>query len=222
MLLVLATLGFTSIIGQVVLMRELVAVNYGNELIFGLILAWWLLWEAIGAWGLGRWADRRHWRQRALALTLVLAAFALPFEIILTRSIRDLLGVTPGAILPLGQVVWIVGLILAPYCLVHGLAFSLGARLLGGDSAGRAYAYESVGAVVGGALFSFVLINRIDPFQVILVVTSLTLIAVAQLAWPFIRHWSRLLPLILIAVPISLALGARLHRATLAQQWPRL
>mgnify|MGYP000685846277 CR=1 FL=1 len=47
-IIVLATLGFTSTIGQVVLMRELVAVFYGNELVFGLILACWLLWEAAG------------------------------------------------------------------------------------------------------------------------------------------------------------------------------
>ena len=40
--LALATVGFTSIVGQIVLMRELVAVFYGNELVFGLILAAWM------------------------------------------------------------------------------------------------------------------------------------------------------------------------------------
>ncbi|MCP4517197.1 MAG: spermine synthase, partial [Delftia sp.] len=152
---VLATLGFTSVIGQVVLMRELVAVFYGNELVLGLILAWWLLWEAAGAWGLGRWAERRNWGQRALSLTLSLAALALPLQVMLTRSVRDLLGTTPGASVPLDQMLWAVGLILAPYCLAHGLGFGLAARSLAAVSAGRAYAYESAGAVVGGALFSF-------------------------------------------------------------------
>ena len=39
MSIALAAVGFTSTIAQVVLMRELVATFYGNELLFGLVLA---------------------------------------------------------------------------------------------------------------------------------------------------------------------------------------
>jgi spermidine synthase len=227
MILLLATLGFTAVIGQITLMRELVAVFYGNELVFGLILAWWLLWEALGAWGLGRQAERRDWGRRALALTLTLAALALPFQVALTRSLRDLLGVTPGAFVPLGSLLWGVGLVLAPYSLAHGLGFSLAARLLAldrpaGSTAGRAYAWESAGAVAGGALFSFVLIEHLDPFQIILLATAVTLAVVARQA-SRVAHDAPLVILALMGgIAIALALGARLHRATLARQWPRL
>ncbi len=44
----LAALGFTMTIAQVLLMRELVATFYGNELLFGLVLATWLAW-VVGA-----------------------------------------------------------------------------------------------------------------------------------------------------------------------------
>ena len=50
----LVALGLTSTIGQLLLLRELVAVFYGNELVLGLILAAWLAWVAAGAWGLSR------------------------------------------------------------------------------------------------------------------------------------------------------------------------
>jgi len=50
----LAAVGFSSTIGQLVLLRELVAIFYGNELVFGLILAAWLAWVAVGAWSLPR------------------------------------------------------------------------------------------------------------------------------------------------------------------------
>ena len=216
-IIVLATLGFTSTIGQVVLMRELVAVFYGNELVFGLILAWWLLWEAAGAWGLGRWAERRGWGRRALALALALAALALPLQIVLTRCVRDLMGVTPGAFVPLGSMVWAVGLITALYPLAHGLCFSLGARLLAElragcargaqkavdaeGAAGRAYTFESVGAVVGGALFSFLLVGWLDPVQVVLGVGAVALVVVVgywildigdSVSWPsWVGLWWR-------------------------------
>jgi spermidine synthase len=52
MRLTLAAVGFTSTIAQVVLLRELVATFYGNELLLGLILMAWLAWVAVGAWGL--------------------------------------------------------------------------------------------------------------------------------------------------------------------------
>ncbi len=236
MLIVLATLGFTSIIGQVVLMRELVAVFYGNELVLGLILAWWLLWEAAGAWGLGRRADRHGWGRRALAFTLTLTGLALPVQIFLTRSMRDLLGVMPGAFVPLGQMAWAVGLVLAPYCLLHGLGFSLAARLLpagspasSGDLAGKAYACESAGAVAGGALFSFILIERLDPFQVLLLASAVTLVVVLRYWVLGIRDWvlgirdsGFVILTLVLAVLVALPLGDRLHRATLERQWPRL
>ena len=38
--------GFTAVIAQIVLMRELIVVFYGNEISLGLMLASWLLWTA--------------------------------------------------------------------------------------------------------------------------------------------------------------------------------
>jgi spermidine synthase len=221
MRIILATLGFGSIIGQVVLMRELVAVFYGNELVLGLILAWWLLWEAVGVWGLGRWAARHNWGRRALVLALGLAALALPLQVTLARAARDLMDTTPGASIPLNQIAWATGAILAPYCLAHGLAFSLAAPLLAqshDQAAGRAYACESAGAVVGGALFSFVLVERLDPFQVILLTSAVTALVAISPRWPPVLRLSSLVPITIVA----LLLGAQLHQATLARQWPRL
>lgn len=222
MILALAALGLSATIGQIVLMRELVAVFYGNELVLGLILAWWLLWEAVGAWGLGRWVDRKAWDRAAFASVLIVAALALPFQIIVTRLSRDLMGVTPGAFFPLGKMFWTIGLNVAPYCLLHGLGFRLGARLLGSGSAGRAYALESAGSVVGGALFSFLLINLFGSFQVILMVTTLSITAAIRL-FPFVgRKTVRWVLFLVVGIVASLPLSATLDRATMSRQWPNL
>jgi spermidine synthase len=42
-------LGLTSMIGQVIIIRELVVVFYGNELSLGIILACWLFWTGFGS-----------------------------------------------------------------------------------------------------------------------------------------------------------------------------
>ena len=52
--LALAVIGFTAIIAQLTLIREMVAAFYGNELLFSAVLAAWMAWVAAGAGGLGR------------------------------------------------------------------------------------------------------------------------------------------------------------------------
>jgi spermidine synthase len=189
MRLALAAVGFTSVIAQVVLIRELAAVFYGNELIFGLILAVWLLWVAAGAWGAGRPARRDAKALAAAALALL--AFLLPLQIVLARALRLILGTTPGAYVGLGATAWSIALLLALPCLLFGAAFTLGARMLidTGGTAGQAYAWESAGAVAGGALFSFLLVHTLNPFQIVLGLGAVNLLVVAGV----ISNWGRVL-----------------------------
>ena len=42
-------MGLSSMIGQLILMRELLIVFYGNEISIGIILASWLFWVSIGS-----------------------------------------------------------------------------------------------------------------------------------------------------------------------------
>jgi spermidine synthase len=228
MALALAAVGFTSIIAQVVLMRELVATFYGNELLLGLVLATWLAWVAIGSWGGGRLAELRRATMGTFAAGLVLAAALFPVQIALVRGARNLLRVTPGAFVEFGPMVGAVIFILAPLCLLLGLLFALGARLTveRGGTIGRTYVWESAGAVAGGALFSLVLIHWLDPFQVALVAGAINLAVAASLwgarAVSFLPRL--LLPALLLVVllVIPLPLGRYLHAATLAWQWSDL
>ncbi|NOZ28808.1 MAG: hypothetical protein GXP39_12250 [Chloroflexi bacterium] len=226
----LAAVGFTSTVAQIVLMRELFATFYGNELLFGIVLMAWLAWGAVGAWGLARWVARRWRGIEAFAAGMAFAAVLFPAQIAWVRDVRALLGVTPGAFVEFGPMVAAVILIVAPLCLVTGSLFTLGARWIieRGGSAGRSYAWESIGSVVGGALFSFLFIRWLDPFQTALLVGAVNLtVAMTLLAshLPGLSHpLRRLIPLAVLAVLIvvALSLGPVLHDATLRWQWPDL
>ena len=217
----LAAVGFTATIAQIVLMRELVATFYGNELLFGLVLFSWLAWVAAGAWGLARLADRRRLGANFFAAGLVISAVLFPLEIALVRGIRNLLDVTPGAFVEFGPMVVAVILVLAPLCLVGGFLFTLGARLVveGGGSPGQAYVWEGIGAVAGGALLSFVLIETLDPFQITFLVGAVSLSIAADL-W-YRRFWPSLLVFGLFVI-VALTLGPLLHDLTLRWQWENL
>jgi spermidine synthase len=230
--LALAAVGFTSTIAQVVLMRELVATFYGSELLFGIVLAAWLAWVAVGSWGLARFPARYlslSWRggrggQRIFAAGLALGAALFPAEIILVRAVRTLLGTTPGALVEFGPLVAVVVVILAPLCLLMGVLFTWGARLIveRGGLAGQAYVWESVGAVGGGALFSFALVRWLDPFQTALLVSAANLtIAIRCLkpeTWGLKPSLASFALLTIVAFPV----GQALHSATLSWQWSDL
>jgi spermidine synthase len=225
----LTALGFASIIAQIVLMRELVATFYGNELLFGLVLMAWLAWVAVGAWGLARPAARLELGTRAFGAGLILAGLLLLLQIALVRDVRTLLGATPGAFVEFDSMVAAVVLIPAPLCLLIGFLFTLGARLTieGGGTGGQAYAWESVGALVGGALFSFAIIRWLDPFQTALLVASVNLVVAAGLLLSDRFRFSTLsrLTLLFALVPLlvgSFLLGRTLHETTLRWGWSDL
>ncbi len=220
----LVAVGFTSTIAQIVLMRELVATFYGNELLFGLVLAAWVAWVAVGSWGLGRLAERRQLGAGTFAAGLALATALLPAQIGLVRGMRTLLGVTPGAFVEFGPMVAAVVLILAPLCLLAGFLFTLGARLTveRGGTAGRAYVWESAGAVVGGTFFSFLLIRYLDPFQAALLVGAVNLTITLQLLKPGTWNLKLSLACLLLLALAALPLGRSLHDATLRWQWSDL
>jgi spermidine synthase len=109
---------------------------------------------------------------------------------------------------------------LAPLCLLAGRQFTLGARLLGS----RAYVAESIGAVAGGALFSFFLLRWLDPLQIALLVAVANL-AVAALLARQRASTTLAVPLTVATVALlagTLPLGSWLHHATLDWQYTGL
>jgi spermidine synthase len=45
----LGLIGFSAVVGQIVLLRELIVVFNGNEISLGIMFATWLFWTAIGS-----------------------------------------------------------------------------------------------------------------------------------------------------------------------------
>jgi len=142
-------LGFISLLGQVVLLRELAVAFFGVELLYILALGFWLWWVAVGAlWGRRTAAPSAH---GVRALFLVFGVL-LPAEVALTRGLRPLLGAVPGAYLPFPQQFLAAALILLPIGCLSGWLFQRAALryLAAGRSLARAYAVESAGALAGG------------------------------------------------------------------------
>jgi spermidine synthase len=148
----LLSIGFISILGQVVLLRELNVSFYGVELIYLLALGIWLFWTAMGAL-IGR---RIHFPSRThISMVFIIFGIAIPADIVFIRFSRLLFGGVPGAYLTFLQQIMTVAVSILPLGLLSGLLFQWTAKLYvtKGRTLAVAYAIESAGGLIGG-LFS--------------------------------------------------------------------
>jgi len=165
-------IGFTAMTAQIIFMREFLIVFYGNELSIGFILASWLMGGAIGSYILGRFSDRISLRPRAFSLCQLIISFILPLDIIAIRLIRLALGMNPGEIAAFFPILASSFVVLAPICIILGFMFSMGCRIYeseakgGAKTIGRVYLIESIGAMAGGAIVSFVLIQLFNSMSI--------------------------------------------------------
>jgi len=165
-------MGFTSIAVQVFLLREFLIAFQGNELSIGIILANWLLLEAIGSYLIGRLADRASSPEEGFSFFQILVALSFPLAIYLVRVLRSIIGLQPGEGAGIFPIFYSSFLILAPLGLSDGAQFTFGCRLynlLTGKaaySAGRVYVYEALGTMVGGLMATYIAIPHFLSLEV--------------------------------------------------------
>lgn len=225
---ILALIGFTAVIAQIVLMRELIVVFYGNEISLGLILANWLLWTALGSSVLGRIASRVRSSHKLMAVLQGLLAVVFPGTILAVRASKSMFQPIPGEILGPGPMFLTSLVVLSVFCALSGMLFAAGSRLYadragtstaGGTSA--VYLLEAAGSGLGGILASLVLIRSLSAFEIAAVLALLNLLAAASLLIPAaFRRRAPLLALLGILLLISFLLGARwLEETSLTRLW---
>lgn len=184
----MAGLGCFATAAQVAYIREFLIVFAGNELCLGVILGCWFAGIAGGALVGGRLS---RWVRHPAAWLVGCAVFMfllLPGLIALLRLWRGIAGVGPGEVPGLGVLAVCGLLLITPLASLIGLIFPLVCRLasVGDDSRaiGRAYVFESIGSVVGGAAVGMVLAGQVTTLESI-VITGLPLLS--GLAWFGIR-----------------------------------
>lgn len=171
----LIVLGLTTLFSQMVIIRELLNIFQGNELIIGVILCLWMLLTALGS-RLGlRILQSPDVLQ--LILRLLLLEGILPFIVMVSMVLLDHLIFPPGIAKGLLPVMAFCLGLLTPCCIVSGLLFTLLAACLnkaaGGNRISQAYSWESLGSMLAGALFGLLFSYLLGSFQVLALVLIL-------------------------------------------------
>ncbi|HEX78383.1 MAG TPA: hypothetical protein G4O03_08285 [Dehalococcoidia bacterium] len=230
-------LGLTDII-QVLLIRELIINFQGTELSLGVILANWMFLLALGSWGLGRLADRLLGRVVVFIVTQILVSAILPSQILLARSINNLVGIEPGEAVGLLPIFYCSLIVLAPLGVLHGFQFALASRILAAGSdapaaaVGKVYIAEALGCMAGGIMFTYLLVHYLHPLEIALGVGLLNLASALLLLRPEAIAWrtrgEQAAKSLVCVVILALGLGAHslaagtidtLHDLSARWQW---
>jgi spermidine synthase len=175
--------GLTCVIGQVLSVRELATAFHGNELVYGAVLAVWLLLFAVGSAGLGRLAGKYALGVPAFALALAGGGALVPVTVLLGRTSRYFLFGSSGIAPSLGGVLLVTFMTLAPLCLTLGFFYALACSIVSrleesaASAATRVYLGEAVGTFLGGILLTYVLLFVMDAFQIALLLAAVTCLA---------------------------------------------
>ncbi len=170
--------GITSIVTQIVFLREFLSVFCGNELIIGIVMANWMVLTAAGAF-LGKYAERVNDRFSLLGLLIALLGILPPVTVFFIRFMRNILFDT-GSMPDILQIIFASFLFLAPFCLISGFSFTVTAVLSSEERREnripQAYSWEAVGSAAGGLAFSIGYFYSIQTFERLFFLLLITMV----------------------------------------------
>ena len=205
--MVIAT-GISSVVTQLLTIREFLTQFQGNEIVIALILFNWLILGGIGTL-LARVLVKhsRNATPDILAwLSLVLSAVAV-LQILAIRGLRDVVFIH-GSSVGFYATLLFSFLTIAPYCLLLGFVLPYSLFVLRTDSAdysaARIYITDNMGDICGGALFSFVLVFWVHPLTALFLAHLPLLVSIYLL----FAHSRRHRPMVLTAVVLVAVIQA--------------
>lgn len=183
----IALLGAIAISSQIILIRELFTVFYGNELSFGFILALWLLGGSLGSGLAGRFfADRIREKSAAFSSALIALALLMPTCVIFARVSGHFFGFAAGEIINLPALLAISATAVLPVSALLGFLFVMSCEIISQKGSafgiGRAYTLESFGAMAGGTITSLILIRSLGGLEIAFILSFLSATSACALA----------------------------------------
>ncbi len=218
-------------VAEILLLREFLIIFSGNEFSIGIILANWLVLEAFGSFYLGRKVEKYKFKIEAFIFITLLFALSLLISIYLIRILKGIMGISVGENIGFLPMFYSSFLILLPVSKLHGALFTFSCHIYSmfsnqeASSAGRVYAYETVGTVIGGIACTYLLIPYLDTFQALSGLAVLNSVVCLALIIPYRRTglYQKISLMISSAFTILFLVfttqAYKLHNSSISVQW---
>ncbi len=220
--------GLTAIIGQIVLLRELIVVFNGNEISLGIILATWLLWTAAGSGLASRFALAQSNAVKRAAVFECALGVSLPMTVWAVPASKAFFQTVPGELVGPWPMLLTCLVCLSVFCVLSGCLFAVVARMYqqqrrvnASRASSSAYLLEGAGSALGGIVASFILLPFLDHFQIAALVALLNLGMAAMLLWGSEpkRIGAIFLVTAALAWGVSMYVAPYVRESSLARSW---
>jgi spermidine synthase len=167
------SIGFTSVITQIILIREFLSVYSSNELVIGILFSNWMLLT-----GLGAYIGKLNSPNKTISIVILQVLMGvLPLVTVFSLSFFRNIIFTPGRMLSPFEIYYSSLIILTPFCIVSGFLFTWLSKkvseLLKKNLISEIYSFEAIGSIAGGLLFNFLflfLFSTFDSLKIIFVI----------------------------------------------------
>lgn len=174
--------GITAVITQIILLREFLSVLFGNELIMGIILANWMLLTGAGAY-LGKFfSNTKNKISIIISLQVILAI--MPIITVFALNVLKNIVFPVGSMLSLFEIIFSSFILLVPFCVSSGIAFTIFSIEISknSNSINKVYYLESLGSLIGGIILNFILLFFFSAFQILTIILTINFLAAILLA----------------------------------------
>ncbi len=199
--LLFISLGMISLVGQTVLLRELLIEVRGNEIVYAIYLSLWLFMIAVGSF-IGKFLLQKDKLQSYIKAGFLILSFLIILQFFGIRLFAGLLTLVSGEMFELGNIFLLALLILTPGCLVMGALFPLLCSYIKNvpEPVHKGYVLESIGIILGGILFALLIsiLSHISMLIVLVIVNLVILFAVLRRKYLIV-----LLIIFLIMIPFA-------------------
>jgi spermidine synthase len=211
--------GISSVTTQLLTIREFLSQFHGNEITISLVLFCWLLLTGLGS--LAAKGIRRSSLGFYTLLILIIAMAPL-VQMLIIRGFREILfthGTSPGFY----PIFLYIMLTIMPYCLLTGFILPYALKVLHDAhhdfTSGDLYLTDSIGDIIGGVLFSFVLVYWLRPFATIAVTSGLLILVALALLSKSGRRLALITALVLCSVFYYYSTNTLFEKRTLFTQY---
>ena len=225
--LTITATGFAATVAQIIILRELLVLFYGNELSAGLIFAGWLLWSALGSGLAGKWALKMSAHTSLLRLMLVILSVLLPLSMLFIRAARIIWMLPAGELPTIGKMLVISISVTGLFCPVSGALFGICWAIHRKTVEHQPlwiYMGEALGSAAGGLVVYFVFLPYVSVLTTTWITSGMILFIAGWLyrPWPPFLRISRghLMYVVITLLVIAGAVGgSRLDLLSRTWQW---
>ncbi|MGA2775779.1 MAG: hypothetical protein ABSE81_06965 [Candidatus Omnitrophota bacterium] len=213
--------GLLAILTQLVVFRELLILFYGSELFLGTFLSSWLFWVGLGSLLVQRLLKKEWPVEAYFSYGFLVISLLFPAMILLIRASKSVFAF--GEFIgPIGTVLYTFS-VMSVLCFVIGGQFSLACAVASNKIKreavlGRVYMCEALGAVIGGVIFTYMLIGFVPTFIIAL---ALSLGCIFVSFGTLIKKISLRSILLIVAALVILFVNFRAEPAINRIEWKR-